>query len=48
MRMIINYRGIRITKINAEFFLGDNLRPLRNYTSLAEVIDFIDRCVPLN
>lgn len=46
MKMITNYRGFKITKVNREFFLGDNPRPLRNYTSLAEVIEFIDRHVP--
>lgn len=48
MKFITNYRGIKITKVNNEFLLGDNPRPLRNYTTLAEVIEFINRNVPNN
>lgn len=50
MKFKTRYRGILITKWSGQYYVGENpenRNPLFHCNSLQEVIDFIDRFVPI-
>ena len=50
MKFITRYRGIIITRWSNQYYIGpnpENRNPLFQCNSLQDVIDFIDRNVPI-